>query len=102
MQAKDIPDEAIIALVRSANNDGHWAMVWDIEAAMPDVPPKVIRAKCCSLIRRRLMDGCESMHNCRGDYFLPGTPWWDDEMMSARANNLANTATSPLTFSDIP
>lgn len=78
MQAKDVDEPLVAALICEANDAGRWAMVWDLEAAMPDVPPKVLRAKLCSMIRRRIIDGCDSMHNCRGDYFLPGTPWWYD------------------------
>jgi hypothetical protein len=79
MQAKDVDEALLAALIDEANEDGRWAMVWDLEAAMPDVPPKVIRARLCSMIRRGVIDGCDAMHNCRGDYYLRGSQWdWDD------------------------
>jgi len=95
MQAKDIPDDAILDIVRMYN-DGtapdkiiswpgrpdlepqtisgpRWCLTFDLEERMPDVPPKVILAKCRSLIKRRLMHGCDC--GCRGDFYLDGYDW---------------------------
>src|SRR5690349_3703343 len=97
MQAKDIPDEAVVELVRSCvegrcNGDetwgwhggrpgykaddskpatGHWANRWDIAKALK-LPDKIVLAKLRKLIRRGLITGCAC--GCRGDFELPITP----------------------------
>lgn len=103
MQAKDIPDEAILDIVRMFNEgrqpqkvipgrmawagtagefwipdyvlEPHpmWCLTYDLEERMPDVPPKVILAKCRSLILRGKMHGCYC--GCRGDFYLDGYGW---------------------------
>lgn len=66
-QAKDIPDADFLAIVEDINIKEHrWAFMWDMEAAFPEVPPKVVLAKARSLIKRKLMDGCPC--GCRGDF----------------------------------
>lgn len=86
MQAKDIPDEAFLAVVREFNEGRapdkvltwpgsdipdylvtgpRWAMVWDVAERL-EAPEKVIRAKAAKLIRRGLLDGCAC--GCRGDF----------------------------------
>ena len=66
IQAKHIPDDAIISVVQRAHAEGRWAHQWDMQEAYPDVPPKVLLAKCRSLIARNLIEGCAC--GCRGDF----------------------------------
>jgi hypothetical protein len=73
MQAKDIPDFRILNLVRVFNEGGYWCLTYDLEELLPDYPPKVILAKCRSLIRRGRMAGCTC--GCRGDFYLDGYGW---------------------------
>lgn len=77
MQCKDIPDEPILRwLAARLDREFVWATSFEgfensVQHAMPEgLPWKVVRAKMCSLIRRGFVTGCESMHNCRGDYEL--------------------------------
>lgn len=86
MQAKDLDD---VDVLRTIDRLGHewagqpwppgltrppglkpaaWCMRWDLDAAYPEAPSKVVLAKCKALIRRRLLDGCTC--GCRGDYEL--------------------------------
>ena len=86
MQAKDIPDETILGLVMAANegslasripgderNYPRWCLTYDLEERLPSFPPKVILAKCRSLIKRGKMHGCPC--GCRGDFYLDGYGW---------------------------
>ena len=67
MRAKDISDDRFLDVVSNINiHEDRWAYVWDIEAAMPDIPPRLLRAKAKSLIKRGLMTGCTC--GCRGDF----------------------------------
>ena len=66
MKASDIPDEAILSILRV--NDPRWTLIWDLTEALPNFPEKVIRAKCRSLKRRGRIDGCDC--GCRGDWEL--------------------------------
>lgn len=84
MQVKDLDDTLFLTVVRDigqafaqrlASKNGlpvesyaRWAMRWDLERCYPDVPPRVILAKCRTLIRRDLLDGCTC--GCRGDFEL--------------------------------
>ena len=70
IQAKDVEDQAVLDVIGRVNDEGHWAMVWDLNAAFPAVPPKVLLAKCRSLIKRKLIEGCAC--GCRGDFYLVG------------------------------
>ena len=83
MQAKDIPADAILAEVRRHNEgkcgghppfrmEPHWAFWWDLYAAFPDWPEKVIMAKGRRLIKKGLLSGCPC--GCRGDLELPDCP----------------------------
>lgn len=69
-QAKHVGDEAVLAAVRAAGADhpARWAMIWDVQAALPTFPPKVVRAKLAALVRRGVLDGCTC--GCRGDFFI--------------------------------
>ena len=84
MQAKDIPAETILGIVREYNEGRaadrvikwgdenvlitgkRWCLFRDIEERIPDVPPKVILAKCRNLIKRGMLGGCGC--GCRGDF----------------------------------
>lgn len=95
IHARDIPDEAVIELVRACcegrcNGDetwgwhggrpgykhdpltpakGHWANRFDIAKALGNPPEKVVLAKLQKLIKRGLITGCAC--GCRGDFELP-------------------------------
>lgn len=75
-QAKDIPDATILRIVREFNegraspNGRRWCLTYDLEERLPDIPPKVILAKCRGLIKRGLLSGCPC--GCRGDFYIPG------------------------------
>lgn len=63
MQAKDIPDTAILSRIRSIW--GGFAMLWEI---WPELPEKLVRAKLRKLYFRDLINGCPC--GCRGDFQL--------------------------------
>lgn len=67
MQTKDIADDAVLAVIDDVRaREGRWTLTYDIEAALPDVPHKVIVAKMRSMLRRGLVTGCGC--GCRGDF----------------------------------
>lgn len=74
LQAKDIPDTQVLALIRLLRHphrnpvDGWmWVHRWDLEPILGFwYPEKVIMAKMRSLIRRGVVDGCPC--GCRGDF----------------------------------
>ena len=72
--AKDIGDDLVIAAIRtaSAQRAMNTASRWDVEALLPQYPPKVILAKCRSMLRRGLIEGCGC--GCRGDWEIPTAP----------------------------
>ena len=74
MQAKDIPDESIIAAIRAYQDCTPYpAHIWHITKALPDIPEKVIMAKLRSMKRRGVIwTGC--MCGCRGHFELPDHP----------------------------
>jgi hypothetical protein len=77
MQAKDVPDEIVLAAIRaeSMKAEDYWpaeelprpAFTWDIKKALPQFPPKVVMAKLRSLVRRNVIQGCDC-GDCRGDF----------------------------------
>ena len=73
MQAKDLPDADVLAVIHRLETDGQygdkrrWVMRGEVEAAFPDAPWKVVLAKCRSLIKRGLIGGCPC--GCRGDFY---------------------------------
>jgi hypothetical protein len=73
MQAKDVPDEAVIEAIRSIQNAKNIAHRWDVEAAFPQVPPKVVFAKLCSLKRRGVI-WAECLCGRKGSFQLPDHP----------------------------
>lgn len=72
MQAKDIPDVAMLQAVENARIafGGAWAIRnRDLDPKhFPGVPEKVCQAKRAKLIKRGLMQGCTC--GCRGDFTL--------------------------------
>ena len=66
--AKDITDAEILAAITSARAErgSTWATRWDLEERLPQYPPKVILAKCRSMLRRRLIEGCAC--GCSGQW----------------------------------
>jgi len=70
LQAKHLDDATILDYVGMINTtEGRWTHRRDFADILPDVPPKVILAKCRSLIKRKLLEGCAC--GCRGDFQLP-------------------------------
>ena len=71
-QAKDISDDAILAVVDQFCTDNPkrgyapWAFTRDIQAALPEFPEKVVLAKLRSLVKRGMLNGCAC--GCRGDF----------------------------------
>jgi hypothetical protein len=69
MKASDVADSVFLGVVEDVRrHDRRWTLCWDLEAALPGIPPKVLRAKARALIRRGLLTGCTC--GCRGDYEL--------------------------------
>jgi hypothetical protein len=71
MQAKDITDATMLdALSKARGLHGvpEWSSLWDVQKALPDVPPKVVLAKLRSMVKRNIIDGCTC--GCRGDFEL--------------------------------
>lgn len=65
-QAKDIHDDAILAVIDKVRvEEGRWTHRWDFDAEIA-FPAAVILAKCASMIRRGLITGCTC--GCRGDF----------------------------------
>lgn len=90
IQAKDIPDRDVLAMVSRLSTEpyplpqgwapfaapltpapgyGRWVTYWEIQDQLPNLPGKVVIAKCCTLVRRKLLDGC-ICGKCRGDLSL--------------------------------
>lgn len=70
MQAKDIPEERIIALVKKMEPLRGWLTRWDAQAALPEFPPKVVSAKLNQMAKKGILSGCSVHHDCRGDFTL--------------------------------
>lgn len=68
MKAADIPDSQIYEIVshRTLRNLGQDR--WTIHAALPQFPRKVVDAKLAQMVRKKRLDGCSVIHNCRGDF----------------------------------
>lgn len=70
IQAKNITDEEIFGVVDKVRKEENiWTNRWQLEESLPQYPPKVILAKCASMIRRGILDGCTC--GCRGDFERP-------------------------------
>lgn len=67
MQAKDILDDTVLSVIdQKLERERMWTHVQDLQAAMPNIPRKVLLAKMRSMIRRGIVDGCAC--GCRGDF----------------------------------
>jgi hypothetical protein len=93
LRAKDIPDQLFINVVEqcqrmrvdqgldfsysTGNYDGSpWALIWDVAAALPSFPEKVVAAKFSALYRRGIIDGCPC--GCRGDLQVIDPALWPE------------------------
>lgn len=72
MKAADVPENPIFVAIENRRLRNLGANFTEVMAMVPDFPEKVVRAKLKSLIRRKVIDGCDC--GCRGDY-LPGLNW---------------------------
>ncbi len=87
IQAKDIPDRDVLEFVAHVNDVlDQWVCrylgisgpnCFEASSTLRVWPEKVMLAKCASLIRRGLMDGCAC--GCRGDFVITpaGRTWLD-------------------------
>jgi len=67
IQAKHVSDEQILFVIdRVKDQDRRWTFTWDLELYYPMIPPKVLLAKCRSMIKRGIITGCDC--GCRGDF----------------------------------
>lgn len=68
MKAADIDDRTVLAFIAQQRTQPwpNWVRRMDVEALLPDVPPKVVLAKLRQLLKRRLLTGCGC--GCRGDF----------------------------------
>ena len=76
-QAKDVDDRFVLETVHRLSMEGreygcgppYWVMAWDLEKALGlEGTGRLLLAKCESLIKRKLLDGCPC--GCRGDFEL--------------------------------
>ncbi len=70
--AKNISDELALSAIRAKRGMygvSEWATLWDIQQYLDQYPPKVVKAKLKSLVKRRVIDGCAC--GCRGDFNIP-------------------------------
>lgn len=66
MKAADIPDSVVFQAIDSARDERRsWACISDVAALVPDMPWKVVLAKCRQMIYKGRIDGCPC--GCRGD-----------------------------------
>ena len=68
-KASDLDEAAVLqAVERSCEERGFWTNTWEVSAAFPDAPFKVVAAKLSRLLHRKLVTGCDC--GCRGDWEL--------------------------------
>lgn len=68
-QAKDLSDAEMLDAVhecRLVHGYDRSATIWEIQERLAHVPPKVVRAKLRSMVRRKVIEGCTC--GCRGDF----------------------------------
>lgn len=69
LQAKDIPDQAMLqAILHDSRTNDLPAARYRVARDHPEWPEKVILAKCRQLLKRGLITGC--VCGCRGDFHL--------------------------------
>lgn len=75
MKCADIPDDLVVAGIRSVREQSilgsQWVMSWELlpwlsEQLGVEIPPNLFRAKMKKLIERKTIGGCWC--GCRGDY----------------------------------
>lgn len=71
IQAKDLSD-AVMFVALEATRGQHGvpgqSSLFDVQAHMGNVPPKVVLSKLRSMLKRSMIDGCGC--GCRGDFRL--------------------------------
>lgn len=68
-KASDIADETILRVIHYINWNGRAMNTSDFSRGVLSMyPPKVVQAKCRSLIKRGLITGCAC--GCRGDFWI--------------------------------
>jgi hypothetical protein len=75
MQTKDITDDVMLAALastRGMHGVPTWSSLWDVQAHLDSVHPKLVLSKLRSMVKRRIIDGCGC--GCRGDFRLLGGP----------------------------
>lgn len=71
MQVKDIPDELILETMKKIRKPrDSWVNLFDIQEALPNIPPKVILAKLRNMCNRDVVDGC--CCGCSGGFIICG------------------------------
>jgi hypothetical protein len=70
IQAKDLDTRTLLAQIWAEtaipySTVSHWTLQ---EKYYPEIPERVVRAKCSKLSRQGLVDGCDC--GCRGDWRL--------------------------------
>ena len=70
MKASDVPEDKVIAIVRQAEFPTLGQNRWAIQAALKEFPPKRIDAKLRSMVKKGILKGCDSHHDCRGDFTI--------------------------------
>lgn len=66
MKAADIPDAVVFQAIDTVRAQrGTWAAIEDVAALVPDMPWKIVLAKCRQMIYKKRIDGCPC--GCRGD-----------------------------------
>ena len=74
VKASDILDAEILQVIDEVkagtagvlHRKGLWTSRWDLDKELPQFPSKVILAKCRSMIKRGVINGC--CCGCRGDF----------------------------------
>ena len=68
-QAKDLSDAEMLDAIhecRLVHGYDRSATIWEMQAQLAHVPPKVVRAKLRSMVKRKVIEGCTC--GCRGDF----------------------------------
>lgn len=68
IQAKHVDENRVVGAIYriQAMTAAPWVHFCELQAVLPDVPPKVLRAKLSAMIKKRIIDGCTC--GCRGDF----------------------------------
>ena len=66
MKASDITDERILEVMAETRLEWGVSLLYDIQKALPEFPPKVVLAKLRQMVNKKRLDGCAC--GCRGDF----------------------------------